>query len=48
MNKSNLPNETETEPRQRGQRALLFGAYTFLLVWGMAYLVLYFTDRLPF
>ncbi len=48
MDKRNLRNESEAEPSQRGQRALLFGAYTFLLIWGMAYLVLFFTDRLPF
>jgi hypothetical protein len=28
-------------------RAWLVGAYAFLVVWGVAYLVLYFTDRLP-
>lgn len=28
-------------------RAWLYGAYTFLILWGMAYLVLFFTDRLP-
>lgn len=45
------PDTTDTEtPGARGSgraRALLFGAYTFLFVWGMAYLVLFFTDRLP-
>ena len=34
--------------KRRGARAMLFGAYTFLVLWGMAYLVLFFTDRLPF
>ncbi len=33
--------------QRKGAKALLFGAYTFLIVWGMAYLVLFFTDRLP-
>lgn len=33
--------------KRRGSKAWLFGAYTFLFVWGMAFLVLYFTDRLP-
>jgi hypothetical protein len=32
---------------RKGYRAWLFGAYTFLVVWGTAYLVLLFTDRLP-
>ncbi|MEE9155104.1 MAG: hypothetical protein V3U38_00545 [Gemmatimonadota bacterium] len=32
----------------RGSRVWLLGAYTFLTLWGMAYLVLFFTDRLPF
>ncbi len=36
------------EGKRRGSRAWLFGAYTFLILWGMAYLVLFFTDRLPF
>ncbi len=31
----------------RGSRAWLWGAYTFLFLWGMTYLVLFFTDRLP-
>lgn len=35
------------EARRRGSRALLLGAYTFLILWGVAYLVLFFTDRLP-
>ncbi|KPK83254.1 MAG: hypothetical protein AMS25_00545 [Gemmatimonas sp. SM23_52] len=35
------------EARSRGSRALLLGAYTFLILWGVAYLVLFFTDRLP-
>jgi hypothetical protein len=34
--------------KRRGSKAWLFGAYTFLVLWGMAYLVLFFTDRLPF
>jgi len=34
------------EPR-KGKKAWLFGAYTFLFVWGVAYLVLFFTNRLP-
>jgi hypothetical protein len=36
------------EDKRRGSKAWLFGAYTFLVVWGMTYLVLFFTDRLPF
>jgi hypothetical protein len=36
------------EGERKGSRAWLYGAYTFLIVWGMAYLVLFFTDRLPF
>jgi hypothetical protein len=36
------------EGERKGSKAWLFGAYTFLIVWGMAYLVLFFTDRLPF
>lgn len=36
------------EGKRRGSKAWLFGAYTFLVLWGMAYLVLFFTDRLPF
>lgn len=36
------------EGKQRGSKAWLFGAYTFLILWGMAFLVLFFTDRLPF
>ncbi|UCC81457.1 MAG: hypothetical protein JSW46_10580 [Gemmatimonadota bacterium] len=36
------------EAKRRGSKAWLFGAYTFLILWGMAYLVLFFTDRLPF
>ncbi len=35
------------EKPRRGRVAWLFGAYTFLIVWGMAVLVLLFTDRLP-
>lgn len=35
-------------PGKRGRsRVWLLGAYTFLIAWGVAYLVLYFTDRLP-
>ncbi len=33
--------------KRKGSRAWLFGAYTFLVVWGAAYLVLLFTNRLP-
>lgn len=33
---------------RRGAKAWLFGAYTLLTLWGLAYLLLYFTDRLPF
>ncbi len=33
---------------RRASKAWLFGAYTLLTLWGMAYLVLFFTDRLPF
>lgn len=36
------------ENTRRGSKAWLFGAYTFLLLWGVAYLVLFFTNRLPF
>jgi hypothetical protein len=36
------------EEKRKGSKAWLFGAYTFLILWGMAYLVLFFTDRLPF
>lgn len=32
----------------RVSRAWLVGAYAFLTLWGAAYLVLFFTDRLPF
>jgi len=32
-------------PKRR--KGWLFGAYTFLLLWGVAYLVLFFTNRLP-
>lgn len=39
--------ETPANRRSGRARALLLGAYTFLFVWGMAYLVLFFTDRLP-
>jgi hypothetical protein len=35
------------EARAKGSRALLVAAYTFLILWGVAYLVLFFTDRLP-
>ena len=34
--------------KSRGRKAWLFGAYTFLFLWGLAYLVLLFTNRLPF
>ena len=47
MTDSKLSNETAVGAKRRGSRVWLFGAYTFLVVWGMAYLVLYFTDRLP-
>ena len=39
---------TVVEEKPRGRKAWLFGAYTFLLLWGLAYLVLLFTNRLPF
>ncbi len=32
---------------RRGSRMWLFGAYTFLVVWSAAFLVLFFTNRLP-
>ncbi len=32
---------------RRGSRIWLFGAYTFLLAWSAAFLVLFFTNRLP-
>jgi hypothetical protein len=35
------------EKTRKGSKAWLFGAYTFLVVWGVAYLVLFFTGRLP-
>ncbi len=38
---------TSQVPR-RASKAWVFGAYTLLALWGMAYLVLFFTDRLPF
>lgn len=37
---------TEGE-ESRGGRAWLFGAYALLIVWGAAYLALFFTDHLP-
>ena len=57
--KTSSHNELAVEPTQegpaavestsmRGSRVWLLGAYTFLTLWGMAYLVLFFTDRLPF
>jgi hypothetical protein len=42
--------EPTDAPLGRGwtrSRGWLFGAYTFLFVWGLAFLVLFFTDRLP-
>ena len=39
---------TVVEDKPRGRKAWLFGAYTFLILWGLAYLVLLFTNRLPF
>ncbi|MGD8869614.1 MAG: hypothetical protein PVI01_18490 [Gemmatimonadales bacterium] len=39
---------TTIEEKPRGRKGWLFGAYTFLLLWGLAYLVLLFTNRLPF
>jgi len=39
---------TVVEGKPRGRKAWLFGAYTFLFLWGLAYLVLLFTNRLPF
>lgn len=35
-----------SQPR-KGRKGWIFGAYTFLLLWGVAYLVLFFTNRLP-
>ncbi len=35
------------EEQRKGSTAWLFGAYTFLFLWGITYLVLFFTDRLP-
>lgn len=32
---------------RRSSRMWLFGAYTFLVVWSAAFLVLFFTNRLP-
>ena len=32
---------------RKGRKGWIFGAYTFLLLWGVAYLVLFFTNRLP-
>lgn len=53
MHQSKLTDETtehgaDSGPARRVSKAWLFGAYTFLVLWGMAYLVLFFTDRLPF
>ena len=31
-----------------GPRVWLAGAYALLVAWGLVYLVLFFTDRLPF
>lgn len=43
------PGATAVEPvNPRGAKAWLLGAYTLLTLWGVAYLLLYFTDRLPF
>ena len=39
---------TVVEEKPKGRKGWLFGAYTFLLLWGLAYLVLLFTNRLPF
>lgn len=39
---------TTIEEKPRGRKGWLFGAYTFLLLWGLAFLVLLFTNRLPF
>ncbi|UCF18275.1 MAG: hypothetical protein JSU87_09940 [Gemmatimonadota bacterium] len=36
-----------TAERRGSHKVWLFGAYTLLLVWGVAYLVLLFTDKLP-
>jgi hypothetical protein len=33
--------------RSGGARVWLLGAYALLIVWGAAYLALFFTDRLP-
>ncbi len=38
---------TTSAERRGSHKAWLFGAYTLLLVWGVAYLVLLFTDKLP-
>jgi hypothetical protein len=35
------------DKKLKDSRAWLLGAYTFLLVWGLAFLVLFFTNRLP-
>jgi hypothetical protein len=39
---------TVVEEKPKGRKGWLFGAYTFLFLWGLAYLVLLFTNRLPF
>lgn len=39
---------TAVEEKPRGRKGWLLGAYTFLLLWGLAFLVLLFTNRLPF
>ncbi len=55
MKERNLLNQPEPKAEgvaaigteRKGSKAWLWGAYTFLILWGMAYLVLFFTDRLP-
>ncbi len=51
MPKAGVPSASEAEAAVdaagKGSKAWIFGAYTFLFLWGLAYLVLFFTDRLP-
>jgi hypothetical protein len=42
-----VSSQVEVTETQSGSRVWLLGAYTFLMLWGTAFLALYFTDRLP-
>ena len=60
MKTRNIPNPKEIEDSAAveaiaaveesagSSRVWLVGAYTLLVAWGLAFLVLFFTDRLPF